>query len=112
MDNVVRSGVYAASALERRQRGQVVVSHHDERILRVPPLHLRVVPNSRTDTVDSDEAEPRKTLDPPALPLFVDVMLAHLLWNRRGEQDDGRETCQRFEKRRGARFGQMLCDFE
>ena len=77
-------------------------------ILRVPPLHRRIFPDSLSNAIDREIVLLLKQGCPLVRPLFINVKGPALKWNCRREQHDRSQTRQAFYEHRSTVGGQMF----
>src|SRR5688572_12709609 len=92
--------------------GKMIPAYEEQAILRVPPLDSLVLPDSRSDAVESHVAPGREEPTPICGPLLVEVIRASLERDGGGKKYDRPQPDQRVDEDLRARGRQMLRDLE
>ena len=86
--------------------------HEDQRVLSIPPLDIRAIPERATHQIEAVVAAPLEPGHPLRRPRFIHMIGPALARHRRTEQDHIRGVTERADERVGIRRRQMLGDFD
>src|ERR1700682_4474892 len=93
--------------LQRRVPLELVLASKQQRVLRVPPLHIVVAPHPPAEEIHRQVAALPEERRPLILPWLVEVPFPALRRNRGGEQYKGPQPRQALHKRRRG-FGRKM----